>query len=122
MTFTQSAACGYSENIKIVTDLPEFMTFNEETNDFTIVSDDITHDGIFALTVIGIIEVPKDYTLEENEVFFTEVNFQIEVVAECDITEFVDWSLDSASNFTINILDEEMVISVGPVEDSVSRQ
>ena len=58
MTFTQSAACGYKENIQIVTDLPEFVTFNQETNDFTIVSDDITHDGVFDLAVNATIEVP----------------------------------------------------------------
>ena len=58
MTFTQLASCGYKENIQIVTDLPDFVTFNEETNDFTIVSDEGTHDGIFPLTVNATIEVP----------------------------------------------------------------
>ena len=58
MTFTQLNECGYTENIQIVTDLPEFVTFNEETNDFTIVSDDYNHNGIFPITVNATIEVP----------------------------------------------------------------
>ena len=58
MTFTQLDSCGYTENIQIVTDLPEFVTFNQDTNDFTIVSDDINHNGVFALAVNATIEVP----------------------------------------------------------------
>ena len=58
MTFTQLNECGYKENIQIVTDLPEFVTFNQETNDFTIVSDDYNHNGIFPITVNATIEVP----------------------------------------------------------------
>lgn len=38
------------------------------------------------------------------------------------MTEFIDWALQSANSYTLNVLDDTMTIPVGPVEDTVSQQ
>ena len=51
LSFTQEAACGYSESVQILTDLPDFITFNEADNDFTIVTNDIVNAGSHTIQI-----------------------------------------------------------------------
>jgi hypothetical protein len=122
LAFTQEVACGYKETVEILGTLPEFVTFNEETNDFTVFTEDIAHAGIFPLTVRATIEVPVDHTSAEVNSYSTEVQFELEVVAACDSTFFVDWNLSNEGPTQVNVLGETGTVALGPVEDSVSRE
>ena len=73
MTFTQTAACGYTENVLITSPLPEFITFNEGTNDFTIEASDISHEASYTLMARASVEVPTDYTFSQKDVLSTDV-------------------------------------------------
>lgn len=52
----------------------------------------------------------------------TDISFVLQVVAGCDVTEFVDWALPSTSSYTINVLDDAITVPIGPVDDTVSRK
>jgi hypothetical protein len=122
LAFTQEVACGYKETVEILGTLPEFVTFNEETNDFTVYTENIAHAGSLPLAIKASIEVPTDFSMSEMQSLSTEVQFELEVVAGCDSTFFVDWNLSNAEPTQVNVLGENGTVALGPVEDSVSRE
>ena len=58
----QDLACGYTVNVAMVTPLPEFLAYKDETKDFSIMSQDITHAGRVTYTLKASVEVPTDHT------------------------------------------------------------
>ena len=60
--------------------------------------------------------------MAETSSLSTDVSFTLEIVAGCDSTTFVDWSLQTIDPLEVYVLGESMQVNLGPVEDSVSRQ
>jgi hypothetical protein len=54
--------------------------------------------------------------------YSTDVQVELEIVAGCDSTFFVDWNLSNEGPTQVNVLGETGTVALGPVEDSVSRQ
>ena len=121
LTFQQEINCGYPETIEIV-DMPTFVTYDEAQRHFTVFTDDIAHEGVYTITATSSIEVPKDISGTVTEVMQSELQFSLEVVAGCEDTAFVDWTLTSVGTITMNVRDDAQVIALGPVEDTLSRQ
>ena len=121
LNFIQVNACGYPEELTFI-DLPDFMTFNEATRDFSIFTDDLNDAAAqYSVTVRNEIEVPKDYTYAESEIVTADVTLTVNVIAGCDSSSFKDWILLDESPITMNVKSEPVTVAIGPVEDSVSR-
>ena len=80
----------------MVTKLPSFIVYNEGKKDFTVFTTDISHAGTATYTAKATIQVPTDHTMTDSVEVSTELSFELEVVAGCDVTEFVNWPLQSA--------------------------
>ena len=98
------------------------MMYNEDMRDFTIFSDDISHASISTYTVRGKVEVPTDFTLAESSSKQADIEFQLEMVAGCDMSEFVEWALQEVQTVTVKVLGQTKSLALGPVKDTVSLQ
>ena len=117
--FEQVNACGYQETYE-VTNLPSFVTHNTVAKDFTVFTDNLEHVGSHTVTVVSTIQVPTDFTQATMNPISAQTEFVINVVATCDATMFVEWSLQDSS-FAANVKGEEVSGSIGPVKDAVSQ-
>ena len=84
LSFVQELACNYTVNVAMVTPLPEFLAYRDDTKDFSILSQDITHAGKATYTLRASVEVPKDLAQAEKVTIETKISFDLEVVAGCD--------------------------------------
>lgn len=79
----------------MVKTLPSFIVYNKDKKDFTVFTTDISHASKATYTAKATIQVPTDHTMTDNVQVSTELSFELEVVAGCDVTEFVNWPLQS---------------------------
>lgn len=85
--FKESPACNYPETVD-VSNVPDFVTHNPETFDFTINRvNDVSLIGEYFVTIRSQIEMPKDHTRTEMMTLFDEYDFSIKV-QPCLIDEF----------------------------------
>lgn len=83
---------------------------------------EISQAGNFPLTATASIQVHKDYNQSESETMKAQVSFTLVIVAGCDSTSFIEWTLEGAESFNAYVLGDSVTIALGPVEDTVSRQ
>ena len=74
-------------------DLPEFVTHNVVTKDFTVQTSDLAHVGSFTVIVEATIEAPADYLNSSTDIFKAQASFVLTIDATCVTTRFVDWDL-----------------------------
>ena len=77
----------------MVSHMPEFLIYDTVRGDFTIFSDNISHQSKASYSVKGLVEVPTDISKTQTVIVSTDVTFELEMVAGCDMTSFVDWHL-----------------------------
>lgn len=117
----QEPACGYQVGVEMVSDMPEFLIYDTEREDFTIFSDNISHQSKASYFVKGSVEVPTDMSNTQTVTVSTDVKFELEMVADCDMTAFVDWHLKTAEPSQASVLGDSTRIELGSVQDTVSR-
>ena len=117
--FTQTNACGYEESV-IVQSLPDFVVHNNSQRDFSVFTDDLENVGQFTVTIQSTIVVPTDYTRSTQNPVVSTADFVLSVVATCDATMFVDWTLPG-TNIQSYVKGVPVTQAIGPVEDAVSR-
>ena len=70
--------------------LPDFVTHNVGTSDFTIPQNvDLSLIGSYTVTIRSEIQVPDDYTLTSYTTMFVEYDFEI-LIQPCLVTTYID--------------------------------
>ena len=85
--FDEDANCNYPETVT-VTNLPDFITHNEDSSDFTLPqTSDLSLIGTYTVTIRSEIQVPEDHTGSSFKTLFAEYDFVI-TVEPCLITSY----------------------------------
>ena len=100
--------------------MPAFVVHDPNTKEFSIFTNDPSNSGTYKIDVVSTIKVPDDYPLSTYTIMTSQVEFTLTVIADCTSTQFVSWGLSDA-NYTSSVLEDAQIISLGPIQDSVSQ-
>lgn len=93
--FAQNLNCGYAETYEVV-GVPDFVQHDETDKQFTIFSNDLNDAGEYTFKLISTVSIPTGGTVTG------ELDLTVTLVATCDSTQFVEWSLDG-ENFSSSV-------------------
>ena len=86
-SFVEDPACHYPETVTLI-GLPDFVTHNEGTSDFTIDQNaDLSLIGSYTVTIRSEIQIPDDYTKTSFTRMFVEYDFQI-LIEPCIVNTY----------------------------------
>ena len=88
-SFDEKPACHYPEIVTLI-NLPDFVTHNGDTNDFTIPSNnDLSLIGSYTVTIRSEIHIPDDYSKSSHTTMFVEYDFII-LIEPCLVNTYTD--------------------------------
>ena len=91
------SSCGYPQEVTLQ-GLPDFVTHNEESQDFTIESvDDVSLAGTYRIQITSTIKAPTSATDPTLIIVTASTEFELELIDPCQVTEMLPWLLESVT-------------------------